>query len=371
MYISRVCAVNGGLPHETGAITVNRLCGSGLQAIVSASQYILLGETDCDDRRRRRKHEPCAVQVVVAALGRAHGRLQDDGHDDRRAHRSLRHHAHGRHRRERRGQVQLHARRAGRVRGGEPSSRGQGRERGPVQGPDPADRDQEQEGRRPCSTPTSTCARDASVENMAKLKAVFQKENGTVTAGNASGINDAAAAIVLMERGAGAEARVEADGAPRVVRPRRHRSQDHGPRPRLRGQARAGAGGLKIGDLDVIESNEAFAAQAMGVIEGARARRRQGQPERRRRRARPSDRRDGLHPHDQGDVRAAADGRALRAHHDVHRRRPGHCGGDRTVVTSRPETRRCAGAFHPINAPRLIGRASPRTGRGHCGSCCS
>jgi len=46
MYISRLAAVNGGLPVETGALTVNRLCGSGLQAIVSASQYILLGDTD-------------------------------------------------------------------------------------------------------------------------------------------------------------------------------------------------------------------------------------------------------------------------------------------------------------------------------------
>ena len=46
MYISRLCAVNGGLPHDTGAFTVNRLCGSGMQAIVSAAQYILLGETD-------------------------------------------------------------------------------------------------------------------------------------------------------------------------------------------------------------------------------------------------------------------------------------------------------------------------------------
>jgi len=46
MYISRVAAVNGGLPHDTGAMTVNRLCGSGMQAIVSAAQYILLGETD-------------------------------------------------------------------------------------------------------------------------------------------------------------------------------------------------------------------------------------------------------------------------------------------------------------------------------------
>src|SRR6185437_14027811 len=46
MYLSRVAAVKGGLPHESGALTVNRLCGSGLQAIVSASQYILLGDTD-------------------------------------------------------------------------------------------------------------------------------------------------------------------------------------------------------------------------------------------------------------------------------------------------------------------------------------
>src|SRR5436853_7481505 len=46
MYLSRVACVNGGLPHETGALTLHRLCGSGLQAIVSASQYILLGDID-------------------------------------------------------------------------------------------------------------------------------------------------------------------------------------------------------------------------------------------------------------------------------------------------------------------------------------
>src|SRR5262249_28076470 len=44
--ISRLASVNGGLPHDTGALTLNRLCGSGMQAIVSASQYILLGDTD-------------------------------------------------------------------------------------------------------------------------------------------------------------------------------------------------------------------------------------------------------------------------------------------------------------------------------------
>jgi acetyl-CoA C-acetyltransferase len=46
MYISRLACVNGGLPHDTGALTLNRLCGSGLQAIVSAAQYVLLGDTD-------------------------------------------------------------------------------------------------------------------------------------------------------------------------------------------------------------------------------------------------------------------------------------------------------------------------------------
>src|SRR5262244_3393433 len=46
MYLSRVAALKGGLPAESGALTLNRLCGSGLQAIVSASQYILLGDVD-------------------------------------------------------------------------------------------------------------------------------------------------------------------------------------------------------------------------------------------------------------------------------------------------------------------------------------
>jgi len=106
---------------------------------------------------------------------------------------------------------------------------------------------------------------DASLEGMAKLKAVFQKENGTVTAGNASGINDAAAAVVLMEasvaqkRGLKPLARLVSYG---------HAGID----PKIMGLGPVSAirralerAGLKIGDLDVIESNEAFAAQAMGV----------------------------------------------------------------------------------------------------------
>ena len=107
---------------------------------------------------------------------------------------------------------------------------------------------------------------DATAEGMAKLRAVFAKENGTVTAGNASGINDAAAAVVLMEAQAAQQREPEADGAPGRVRTRRHRSEDHGPRPGHAPSRRAlEKAGLTVRDIDVIESNEAFAAQALGV----------------------------------------------------------------------------------------------------------
>jgi acetyl-CoA C-acetyltransferase len=106
---------------------------------------------------------------------------------------------------------------------------------------------------------------DASAEGMAKLKAVFAKENGTVTAGNASGINDAAAAVVLMEAEAAKRANVKPMA--RLV------AYGHaGIDPKIMGLGPVSAvksalkkAGLRIGDIDVIESNEAFAAQALGV----------------------------------------------------------------------------------------------------------
>ncbi len=106
---------------------------------------------------------------------------------------------------------------------------------------------------------------ESSMESMAKLKAVFIKENGTVTAGNASGINDAASAVVLMEKSAAAKkglkpmARLVAYG---------HAGID----PKIMGlgpvsavQRALAKAGLKLDQMDVIESNEAFAAQALGV----------------------------------------------------------------------------------------------------------
>jgi len=106
---------------------------------------------------------------------------------------------------------------------------------------------------------------DASSEGMAKLRAVFAKENGTVTAGNASGINDAAAAVVLMEAQAAQRANVKPMA--RLV------AYGHaGIDPKIMGlgpdsdvKSALKKAGLRIADIHVIESNEAFAAQALGV----------------------------------------------------------------------------------------------------------
>ena len=104
-----------------------------------------------------------------------------------------------------------------------------------------------------------------TVEVLAKLRPAFDK-NGTVTAGNASGINDGAAAVVLMTAEEAAAARPQAAGAHRLLGDRRGRSGDHGHgadpgEPRWRSKK----AGWKVGDLDLIEANEAFAAQACAV----------------------------------------------------------------------------------------------------------
>ena len=264
MYISRVCAVNGGLPHESGAMTVNRLCGSGLQAIVSASQYILLGETDCaigagaesmsramygssSQRWGARMGDSKMMDMMTGALtdpfDTVHMGITAEnvaakcsftrGVQDEFA-------------------VESHRRAHKAVAAGLFKDQILPIEIKSRKGVTMYDIDEHVRS-------------DASLEGMAKLKAVFQKENGTVTAGNASGINDAAAAVVLMEasvaqkRGLKPLARLVSYG---------HAGID----PRIMGLGPVSAvrralerAGLKIGDLDVIESNEAFAAQAMGV----------------------------------------------------------------------------------------------------------
>ena len=105
---------------------------------------------------------------------------------------------------------------------------------------------------------------DATAEGMAKLRPAFTKD-GTVTAGNASGINDGAAALVVMSAAEADRARPEAAGPHRRLRHRRRRSGGDGHRPIPASRKALPRAGWKVDDLDLIEANEAFAAQACAV----------------------------------------------------------------------------------------------------------
>jgi acetyl-CoA C-acetyltransferase len=264
MYLSRVAGVNGGLRHECGALTLNRLCGSGLQAIVSAAQYILLGDTDAavgggaesmsrgvyanlTQRWGARMGDAKDIDMMVGALTDPFDTIHMGVTAENVA-------AKCSVTREQQDAFAVESHRRATVAINEGRFRSQilpielKSKKGPIQ----FDTDEH-------------VRNDVSVEAMAKLKAVFAKENGTVTAGNASGINDAAAAVVLMDMQAAQRANVKPMA--RLV------AYGHaGLDPKIMGLGPVGAvtialkkAGLKIADIDVIESNEAFAAQALGV----------------------------------------------------------------------------------------------------------
>jgi acetyl-CoA C-acetyltransferase len=264
MYISRLACVNGGLPHDTGALTVNRLCGSGFQAIVSAAQYILLGETDAavaggaesmsraayaslTQRWGARMNDSKMMDMMVGALTDPFDTVHMGVTAENVAAKC------GLNREQQDAfAVQSHKRAAAAIAAGHFKSQILPIELKSKKGPVMFDTDEHVRA-------------DSSMEGMAKLRAVFIKENGTVTAGNASGINDAAAAVVLMEKSAATKrglkpmARLVAYG---------HAGID----PKIMGlgpvsavQRALAKAGLKIEQMDVIESNEAFAAQALGV----------------------------------------------------------------------------------------------------------
>jgi acetyl-CoA C-acetyltransferase len=264
MYISRLACVNGGLPHDTGALTLNRLCGSGMQAIVSASQYILLGDTDAavaggtesmsraayasvTQRWGARMGESKMFDMMVGALTDPFDTIHMGVTAENVASKC------GLTREQQDAfAVQSHKRAAAAIEAGYFKNQILPIELKSKKGPVMFDTDEHVRG-------------DSSMESMAKLRAVFIKENGTVTAGNASGINDAAAAVVLMERSVAAKkglkpmARLVAYG---------HAGID----PKIMGLGPVTAvkralekAGLKLAQMDVIESNEAFAAQALGV----------------------------------------------------------------------------------------------------------
>jgi acetyl-CoA C-acetyltransferase len=263
MYLSRVAALEGGLPQETAALTLNRLCGSGLQAIVSAAQTILLGDTDvalgggAESMSRgiygvtglrwgARMGDSQTIDMMVGALtdpfdtvhmGITAENVAERYGISRDAQDSF--------------AVESQKRAASAIEKGHFKEQIVPVEIKSRKGTVAFDTDEHVRG-------------DATLEGVGKLRAVF-KSDGTVTAGNASGINDAAAAIVMME--AGAAQRAGRKPMARLVS-YAHSGVDPkymgiGPVPAVKKALERA--GLKISDLDVIESNEAFAAQACAV----------------------------------------------------------------------------------------------------------
>jgi acetyl-CoA C-acetyltransferase len=266
LYLARVAALNGGVAEATPAFTVNRLCGSGLQAIVSAAQTILLGDADIaigggaenmsrapyitpDARFGARMGDARLIDMMLGALNdpfhaipmgvTAENVAQKYGitreQQDALA-------------------VESHRRAAHAI--------AEGRFKDQIV---PITR--KVKGQSVVFDTDEHVRLQLDPDEISGLRPVFQKENGTVTAGNASGINDAAAAVLLMSREAAAQ---------RGLRPlARLVSYAHaGVDPRYMGIGPVPAtrmalqrAGLGIGDLDVIEANEAFAAQACAVTQ--------------------------------------------------------------------------------------------------------
>lgn len=265
MYLARVATVNAGLPVETPALTLNRLCGSGLQAILTAASYIQLGDTDCvvggggeamsrapywipSGRWGQRMGDGAMVDAMVGALtdpfDRCHmgitaeniatrweisrdaqDRLAMESH--RRASRAI----DNGYFRDQILPIEVKGRKGSVV----------------------VDTDQ---GPR----------REVDPTKMAAMKPVFKSDGGTVTAGNASTLNDGAAAVVLMERRT-AEARALnplsrlVAGTVAAVEPK---YMGIGPVPAVRKLLEKT--GVAREQVDVWEINEAFAAQALAVV---------------------------------------------------------------------------------------------------------
>jgi len=263
MYISRVAAIEAGLPVGTPCLTVNRLCGSGLQAIVSASQHILLGDTDvaigagAESMSRAAYFIPAArwgqrmgdAQLIDAMSGALHDPF-GNGHMGVTAENIAAKYGMTREQQDA-FSMESHKRAAKALEGGWFKSQIVPVEVKSKKGPAQFDTDEH-------------VRKDLKIEDLQKLKTVFKKD-GTVTAGNASGLNDAGAAVVLMEKSA-----AQKQGAKPLARLVAY--SHAGVEPHLMGLGPIPAvkrvfekAGLKPADMDVIESNEAFAVQAMAV----------------------------------------------------------------------------------------------------------
>ncbi|MBT8535179.1 acetyl-CoA C-acyltransferase family protein [Polynucleobacter paneuropaeus] len=266
-YVARVAAIQAGLPMESVAMALNRLCSSGLQAIVSTSQAIMLN--DCDYgigggvevmsrgmygspamRSGARMGDSKMIDLMVAVLTDPFGvghmgvtaeNLVEKWKLTREEQDAL--------------ACESHRRAAVAIKEGRFKSQIVPITIKSRKGDVVFDIDEH-------------CKPDTTMETLGKMKAVFKKEGGSVTAGNASGINDGAAFFVLAAADAAAKAghkpiarlvSYAVAGVPNHI-------MGEGPIPASKlALARAG---LKLDQIDVIESNEAFAAQALAVTKG-------------------------------------------------------------------------------------------------------
>jgi acetyl-CoA C-acetyltransferase len=265
MYMARVVGMKAGIPKEVPAFTVNRLCGTGVQSIVSGAQAIQTGDARVvvaggaenmsrgpywmpDGRFGARMGEAKMVDPVVGGLTDPFNRI----HMGVTAENLAESHSISREEQDEFA-FQSHQRAAAAIEAGRFDD-----EVVPV--PVKVKREEKEfrvdEHVRP----------DATLESLAKLAPVFKKEGGTVTAGNASGMNDAGAAVVLLHESAAEEL-----GAP--VRARilsyaycgvEPKTMGIGPVPAVR-QALERAG-RSLDEVEVIELNEAFAAQSLAVM---------------------------------------------------------------------------------------------------------
>ncbi|WP_022707870.1 acetyl-CoA C-acyltransferase family protein [Paracoccus zeaxanthinifaciens] len=265
MYLSRVAMLNAGIPHTTPAMNVNRLCGSGAQAIVSATQALMLGDADfaIAGGAESMSRSPYAIpsarfgakmgdQVMLDMMTGALTCPMGTGHMGVTAENVAAEHDITR---EQQDEFAMESQRraAAAIAAGHFADQIVPVEVKTRKGIVAFDTDEH--------------PKETSLDKLAGLKPVFQK-GGSVTAGNASGINDGAAALVLARASA-------AEAAGLTPRARILGYAVAGVRPGVMGigpipavQALMEKTGLKPGDFDVIESNEAFAAQALAVNKG-------------------------------------------------------------------------------------------------------
>ena len=262
MYLSRVAAMQAGIPETVPAMNVNRLCGSGAQAVVSAVQALLLGDADFALAGGAEAMSRAPYILPAARFGQKMGDAQvvdmmlgaltcpfGTGHMGVTAENVAREHGISRADQDAFA-LESQTRAAKAIAEGHFTA-----EIAPIEIPT---------RRGSVVFDTDEHPKVTSLEALAGLRAAFEK-NGTVTAGNASGINDGAAALVLAREDAAQRAgltpRARVLGyAVAGVRPE---VMGIGPVPAV--EALCAKTGLNITDFDIVESNEAFAAQALAV----------------------------------------------------------------------------------------------------------